>query len=68
MTNQPRDPEIEAATRRVVGIAALRQLRIRVDQELALESSKARWSRRIGITASVAVICGITWLLFVMLR
>ena len=62
------DPVVEAATRRVVGIAALRQLRKQVDQELALESGKARWATRVGVNLCVATICAVSWLAFIALR
>lgn len=51
----PDQPDIAHATRRLVGISALRKLRRLVDEENAQERNEARWAFGIGIVFVVAV-------------
>ena len=56
------DPELDAAVRRTVGIAALRRLRGMVDAERAEEAMRARWARRLGVGLALAFILAVAWL------
>ncbi len=42
------DPDIENARRRLTALAALRQLRRMVDQDILMQHWQARWANRIG--------------------
>ena len=56
------DPQIQRAVRRTVGIAALRRLRRLVDAEQALETSNARWARRLSVFFILAAVLALAWI------
>lgn len=67
--NEPAvDPKIAAASRRVAGISALRQIRQLVDAEMAEENAKARWAKRISVAAIVGGIVAVSWTINAILR
>jgi hypothetical protein len=68
MSESPPDTQIAEATRRVVGVAALRQIRRIVDTENAHEEQKSRWARRIGVVAIVAGIVIVAWAMHLYMR
>ena len=59
MTPNPQD--IDHATRRTVGIAALRQIRRLVDEDRALEEWRSRWAVRIGAAFVGIAVAILAW-------
>ncbi len=64
--NPSENQEIQAASARVAGIAALRQLRKLVDEENAHHQQKTLWARR--ITTVAGAIIGLLLLAFLLKR
>lgn len=60
--------QIEAASRRTAGVAALRHIRRIVDAEVAHEALKATWARRFGSAFGVLAIVVVTWAAYLALR
>lgn len=60
--------QIEAASRRTAGVAALRHIRRIVDAEAAQEALKATWAKRFGSLFGVLAIVIVTWAAYLALR
>jgi len=60
--------QIDQASRRTAGIAALRQIRRIVDADIAHEELKATWAKRFGAGFGVLFIVALTWAIYLSLR
>ncbi|HRE16741.1 MAG TPA: hypothetical protein PLW86_06670 [Rhodocyclaceae bacterium] len=59
--NSPDMLQIEIASRRTAGMAALRKIRRIVDAEIAHEQIKATWAKRFTAGFGILLIVAITW-------